>query len=133
VQANHQAIASRIPSVYDWLEQVNDYAGNRWSVLILADSDSANLLAGEVDPPIVPGQKRIRQIGIWQIGIWQIGIWQINDQPRWIVQLAYDGDERAAGQDFHRRPRVPRQHPHAADDDRHVRGCQQLWSRLGRA
>ena len=55
VQANHQAIAGGVPGVCDWLEQVYDYAGNRGSVLILADSDAANLLTGNIAAIVVAG------------------------------------------------------------------------------
>jgi hypothetical protein len=101
------------------LNQINHPACDRGSGLILVDADPANLLSGRVDAIAVSRQVRR-----------QISIRKINNQPRWIVQCADRGNKRAAGQDFHRRPR---QHAHAANEDRRLRSCQQFWSRLGSA
>jgi hypothetical protein len=67
MQANHQAITGCIPSMSDWFDQIYDHPRDRRSVLILVESDPANLLAGRVDPIVVSGQKRIRQIGIRKV------------------------------------------------------------------
>jgi len=48
LQTNQQAIAGRIPSMSDRLKQIYDHACDRWSLLILADPNSANFLAREI-------------------------------------------------------------------------------------
>ena len=108
MQPDHQAIASCVPCIVQGRDQIQHHPRYRRRILIFVDPNPANLMAGKAGFARASflGRVGTRQIDVRQIGSY-IRIGKIDNQSGRIFQLAYDGNQRTAGQDFDCRSQAP--------------------------